>query len=93
MRQSTHAYTGRQIPLAQPLNLDRYRAAGREAAALWLCQQATASCADWRDARFAEFYFSEPIAVDDRGARRAAFNDAYSRRIAVAIAHAEVSHG
>lgn len=65
--------------------------AGARAAELWLGQSAL-SMADFRDLRLGmllDCLSPEPSDED----RRTAFDDAFTRRIAAAIAHREVSHG
>lgn len=62
--------------------------AGSRAAELWLGQSAV-SMADFRDHRFANLLDGlAPVPSDED--RRTAFNDAFARRIATAIAQAEV---
>ncbi|HDR8928301.1 TPA: hypothetical protein QDB26_005327 [Burkholderia vietnamiensis] len=64
--------------------------AGSRAAELWLGQSAV-SMADFRDHRFANLLNGlAPVPSDED--RRTAFNDAFARRIATAIAQAEVFH-
>ncbi|AOJ87465.1 hypothetical protein WS87_12655 [Burkholderia sp. MSMB0856] len=64
--------------------------AGSHAAELWLGQSAV-SMADFRDHRFANLLDGlAPVPSDED--RRTAFNDAFTRRIATAIAQAEVFH-
>jgi hypothetical protein len=61
--------------------------AGREAAELWLtCAPMTA--ADWRDLRFRNLIAG--LSFDDLSKRRQVFDEAFCKRIASAIAHAEV---
>jgi len=61
--------------------------AAREAAELWLTF-APMTAADWRDLRFRNLIAG--LSFDDLSERRQVFDDAFCKRIASAIAHAEV---
>ena len=80
----------------QNILIERHRLfafAGRSAAELWLVGTPM-SMADFRDLRFRALVASDVTFAGD-AARREAFNDAFAREIAVAIARqsrAEVRH-
>lgn len=65
--------------------------AGSCAAELWLGQSAL-SMAEFRDLRLTNLLDGLPPLPSDED-RRTAFNNAFARRIAIAIVHGEVSHG
>ena len=75
-------------------NLQRFplfNRAGCHAAELWFEHAPPLSMADWRDRRFRNLIAGDTN-LDNFAERRAAFNDAFARRIAAAIVRAEVRH-
>jgi len=68
-----------------------FAAAGRHAAELWL-QSAPLSAGEFRDLRYQNLLAGVPTLPGDEQ-RREVFNGAFARRIASAIANAEVRHG
>lgn len=80
---STHKQSTVQFPL--------FVFAGRHAAELWL-MAAPLSAGEFRDLRYSNLLAGVPTLPGDE-LRREAFNKAFARRIAEAIAHSKVKHG
>lgn len=74
-----------------PVQFPLFVFAGRHAADLWLIA-APLSAGEFRDLRYSNLLAGMPTLPGDE-LRREVFNDAFARRIAEAIANAEVIHG
>lgn len=90
VRASLRDSAGVEQALTAGLQFPLFVRAGSRAAELWLGQSAL-SMADFRDLRLANLLAGLATAPSDEDCRTA-FNDAFARRIATAIAQAEVSH-